>query len=220
MLSGCTKSDKNSVSLNIVPDNTESTSTNKTTQDNRGSTTEHTLFLEDVNDQNIVNENIINDIIIEDFFLIHNGINKNIFPNDFLIGQIQDTISIGYNASLVYNIVVDFCNSLIDKILDDSKIYELKKELILSSISYYLNSTNQIEHFRIGEITIKSNTMSSANVRFFSDYGSINGQIYLIKSDNMWNISDLQFNFMDFTSKDNNKFSPGYYNIDVYGLTP
>ncbi len=217
----CTKTSKNDISLNTIQNESEAI-INLEEKD----TTKNTVYLETLNENTINNDNINNDnindeeIIIEDFFLIQNNINANIFPNDFIIGQIQNTIKINYEISSIYKVIFDFNNSLIDKLYNEDLIYDLKKEFIISSISSYINSTNQIESFRIGVITVDSTSIGKAKVRFFSDYGSINGHIYLIKSNNNWNISDLQYNFMDFTSKSNNKYTPSYYNIDIYGINP
>lgn len=154
------------------------------------------------------------------FFLIQKNIDQQIFPNDFRIGKLQDIINMEYASSKIYNVVSDFCNSLLENILKDSLIDDLKTDIIKNQISVFLDNNNTIESFRIGEIKFDNSISSSVSARFFSDYGSINGQVFLINKENNWYISGLQFNFNEFESGNTSGFKPEYYNMDVYGINP
>ena len=113
-------------------------------------------------------------------------------PDDFKIGPLEDYFSKNAETRKILSRVDLFCLALTMNELKEDLLVEQNRSLLVESLQYYLRREIVPGDYRIGLVHINEDGSSHVPVRFLSNRGVSEGDIYLIKRENTWLIADIQ----------------------------
>ena len=156
---------------------------------------------------------------------------NSLLPEDFHIGKLYNKGDTSQDAVLIGSTISDFFTSMKNKTIKQSLLYQEKPSKEEESensgyeldrlLTFHIENNNIPQTYRIGAITIENTDTAHAIVRVYGKKGVTNGEIYLIKEQKKWYISDMQINFynLEIPEKDNGeKFLPTTYHWIFQGM--
>jgi hypothetical protein len=148
-------------------------------------------------------------------FLSHNFVDRKA-PEDFSIGPLEDYYTVNAEIRGILSVVDRFCGALTERELKAELIDEQNRLLLEESLGYFLKNGIVPQYHRIGLIHINDDGSSHVPVRFFSKKGISEGDIYLVKRETNWFISDVQVDFQRLNQeyvRSDEEFVPRSYNL-------
>ena len=116
-------------------------------------------------------------------------------PEDFVIGLLQDWWEENQHVRAVVPVVEKFLGAFVRGTVSETLLLPEKREYLSRTLNYHIQQGDVPEEYRIGSITLEQNQTAVATLRFFAQFGSATGDIYLTKAGNRWYISDIQTGF-------------------------
>jgi hypothetical protein len=120
------------------------------------------------------------------------GFVKRRVPDDFKIGPMEDYYGKNAERRTILSQVDLFCLGLTNNELIDSLLDAQNRSLLVESLQYYLNKEIMPGRYRIGLVQINEDGSSHVPVRLLSNRGGSEGDIYLVKREDTWLITDIQ----------------------------
>ncbi len=140
--------------------------------------------------------------------------NLAILPHDARIGQLQSPVPRDRIEDETYRLTDEFVQAIINNEIDRDKINPSSLFLIERRLLIAMDSENEqpISGYRIGAINAITREAAHASLRFISDVGRSEGEIYLIRIDDNWYVDDIQINILDLSIP----YQPAPIIIDYY----
>lgn len=137
-------------------------------------------------------------------------------PDDFKIGPLEDYYSKNAERRAILSRVDLFCLALTKNELKDDLLDGQNRSLLVESLKYYLKKEIIPGEYRIGLVHINEDGSSHVPVRLLSNRGVSEGDIYLVKRENVWLITDIQVDLQRLEQeyvRGNEEFVPASYDL-------
>lgn len=131
---------------------------------------------------------------------------------DTVIGPLSDALSPDPARRAVYACISSFFSALSEGKVGEELLHPEWREIILRSLSFYVERGLLPEGVRIGEITIEQEA-AEAPIRLMSR-NRLAGRIFLEKSNGSWYITDVQGDFAAASAdyvRESERFEPSLY---------
>lgn len=141
---------------------------------------------------------------------------KRSVPDDFKIGPLEDYYSKNAERRAILSRVDLFCLALTKNELKDDLLDGQNRSLLVESLKYYLKKEIIPGEYRIGLVHINEDGSSHVPVRLLSNRGVSEGDIYLVKRENVWLITDIQVDLQRLEQeyvRGNEEFVPASYDL-------
>jgi hypothetical protein len=135
-------------------------------------------------------------------------------PQDFYLGKLFEENESTYEVIALKKTIAEFMDSLVINKIDVALLAGGEDSGLYRLLDYHLKDSARIVKYRIGVTAIREDETGYSLVRLSGEKGGTNSEIYLIRVENKWLISDMQINFYELASgneKAGEKFMPEMY---------
>jgi len=142
------------------------------------------------------------------------GRETKLLPEDFKIGPLGAGPATSAEGDAALTAATGFLTALVAGNVERTWITPDAQDSVADTITYALQKGDTPRSFRVGVPKDVAGGQIAANIRFFGDVGTSEGEIYMARAGSQWLVADVQVNLADLEvapQQPKEKFFPSAY---------
>ena len=135
-------------------------------------------------------------------------------PEDFKIGPLGTGAGGSADSDAAFAAAAGFLKTVVAGTIDRKWITPDAQDAVADTLTYSLQKGDTPRSFRLGVPKDVAGGQIAANVRFFGEVGTSEGEIYMARAGSQWLVADVQVNLADLEvapAQPKEKFFPSAY---------